>query len=389
MKKNGRRYVIMEKRKKIHIVCFQTPYPADYGGAIDVYHKAKALKDAGCHVVLHCFEYGGRGYNDALLRIADEVFMYKRKTGLLQFLSFVPYIVKTRTSDSLLHNLLKDDAPILFEGTHTTALLNAPKLKHRKKFLRMHNIESEYYLQLGRASTSLIKKIFFFVESFKLRHYESRLKSADVIFAITEKDKAFLISLLPACKAVLLPCFHNGDCTEQSPAVAEDGKYILYNGNLGVEENARAVHYLMDRVVPLTGQAQWVFAGGKPHKSLVKKAESLEKVTIKSYPSDAEMDALIRGAAANVLITFQATGIKLKLLNALYKGGHCIVNDAMVESTGLADLCIVANSPQAIAAAIDEALRKPLAASELADRQAWLHRLYDNDNSIRVLLDFL
>ena len=42
---------------KLHVVSFQVPFPPDYGGLIDVYYKLKALKEAGCSVVLHTYRY--------------------------------------------------------------------------------------------------------------------------------------------------------------------------------------------------------------------------------------------------------------------------------------------------------------------------------------------
>ena len=200
--------------KRIHIVSFQVPYPADSGGVIDVYYKAKALKDAGYYVVLHTYAYSGRDYCCELQEIADETYIYERKTGLWQLLSLTPYIVNSRKSDELLLNLLKDDAPILFEGAHTTALLSSPMLKGRKKFVRTHNVESEYYRELARASTSLFKRLFFLAESWKLKRYEPELKNADVLFAITDKEKKTFKGICPETEVELLPCFHNGLSSE-------------------------------------------------------------------------------------------------------------------------------------------------------------------------------
>ena len=51
--------------KRIHIVAFDVPFPADYGGVIDVYSRLKLLKEKGWEVHLHCFEYG-RGEQEDL-----------------------------------------------------------------------------------------------------------------------------------------------------------------------------------------------------------------------------------------------------------------------------------------------------------------------------------
>jgi len=44
--------------KKLHIVSFDVPYPANYGGVIDVFYKLKALHSLGIEIYFHVFEYG-------------------------------------------------------------------------------------------------------------------------------------------------------------------------------------------------------------------------------------------------------------------------------------------------------------------------------------------
>lgn len=375
--------------KRIHIVSFQVPYPADSGGVIDVYYKAKALKDAGYYVVLHTYAYSGRDYCRELQEIADETYIYERKTGLWQLLSLTPYIVNSRKSDELLQNLLKDDAPILFEGAHTTALLSSPMLKGRKKFVRTHNVESEYYRELARASTSLFKKLFFIMESWKLKRYEPELKDADILFTITDKEKKTFESICPGTKVELLPCFHNGLSSEVAAEDIGKGEYILYNGNLSVDENIKAALFLINEVAIVTKGTKWIIAGNAPAKCLYEAAERAGNVEIIANPTNDEMTRLITGAAVNILTTFQATGIKLKLLGTLYKGGYCIVNDKMIESTGLDALCTIANTPIEMRDAIIRLTRTEISTEEIAERRKVLFEKYDNYRNITILTSHL
>jgi hypothetical protein len=103
--------------KELHLISFNVPYPADYGGVIDVFYKIKALKKAGVKVHLHTFQYG-REEADILSSLCEEVYYYKRKLYKDPFFSKLPYIVATRANDELLSNLLKDRHPIIFEGIH-------------------------------------------------------------------------------------------------------------------------------------------------------------------------------------------------------------------------------------------------------------------------------
>jgi len=128
----------------LHIVSFDVPYPANYGGVIDVFYKAKALTEHGVKVHLHCFEYG-RKKSPELENLFYEVHYYKRDISKKHLFKSNPYIIETRISEKLVRNLLKDNYPILLEGLHTTGLLFDKRLKFRKRIVRTHNIEHEYY----------------------------------------------------------------------------------------------------------------------------------------------------------------------------------------------------------------------------------------------------
>ena len=53
----------------------------------------------------------------------------------------------------------------------------------------------------------------------------------------------------------------------------------------------------------------------------------------------------MENAHINLLFTFQSTGIKLKLLNSLYRGRFVLVNHKMVNNTGLERLCVIEDNP--------------------------------------------
>jgi len=94
------------------------PFPANYGGVIDVYYKLFWLKKSGVKVYLHCFTYG-RQKSPELDLLCEKVFYYERITGFFSNLSFLPYNVKSRRSSVLEENLLADQHPILYEVLNT------------------------------------------------------------------------------------------------------------------------------------------------------------------------------------------------------------------------------------------------------------------------------
>ncbi|HEY5509178.1 MAG TPA: glycosyltransferase family 1 protein [Paludibacter sp.] len=371
----------------MHVICFDVPFPTNYGGVIDLYFKLKALKNEGVYIILHVFIYGNRSKEtDNLGAVADEIYYYPRKTGLFSNLSFKPYIVYSRRNKKLLNDLLKDDYPILFEGLHSCYLLPHKALRNRTKWVRCHNIEHEYYHYLTESTTSFWKKMYYFVEGQRLKFYQKNLVNASVIFAISKSDKRYFEMQFPKQKVELLSCFSSAaDAIDLLPEKSSD--YFLYHGNLAVEENQKVVLYLLEQVLPLTHSLfKLKIAGNQPPKELIQRILWNNRMELIENPTDVELNQLIAHAKANVLITFQPTGIKLKLLNALYNGGFCIVNETMLIGTDLENLCLVADTPKAIASAISLVSEKEFSIEDRRLRLEKLSEQYSNKENVKVIL---
>ena len=59
--------------KTLHVISFDIPYPANYGGAIDVFYKIKALHEKGLKIILHCFLYNNKKIPEELIKYCEEV----------------------------------------------------------------------------------------------------------------------------------------------------------------------------------------------------------------------------------------------------------------------------------------------------------------------------
>ena len=119
---------------------------------------------------------------------------------------------------------------------------------------------------------------------------------------------------------------------------------------------------------------------------MIRRVLTNDRVELIENPTDAELNQLIAHAKANVLITFQPTGIKLKLLNALYNGGFCIVNKTMLIGTDLEHLCLVADTPEAIANAVFSVSDKEFTAGDRKLRLDKLSKQYSNKENVKVIL---
>lgn len=171
----------------LHIVSFDIPYPANYGGVIDVFFRIKALSERGVKIHLHCFEYG-REHSEYLESFCHSVNYYKRESRVSKLFNPVPYIVCSRDCEELRNNLLKDDYPILLEGLHCCGILTHDEFKDRNIIVRAHNVEHENYEQLAKVEVDAKKKLYLKQEVTKLKDFEYVLHKAKAILAISQKD---------------------------------------------------------------------------------------------------------------------------------------------------------------------------------------------------------
>ena len=370
--------------KYLNVIALNIPYPANYGGVIDIYYKLVALHQNGVRIVLHCFEYE-RPHAPELEEVCLKVYYYKRHTGLLRNLSSLPYNVYSRKDPALLKNLLSNDYPILFEGLHSCYYLNHPKLQQRFKIVRMCNIEHDYYRYLAESESNAIRRLFFQIEAFRFERYLPVIRHADLVLAVSFSDSNYLKQAFPKLKVEFMPCFH---ANERITALPGQSDYILYHGKLSVVENERAVLYLVEHVFSRLPY-RCVIAGMGPSPTLRKAIAPYPHISLIANPDQATMDRLIHEAQIHMLITFQPTGLKLKLLNSLFAGRHTLVNHAMLAGSGLDALCHIADTPEEMITACHQLMQQPLNAESLRQRELGLLPAFSNKAQGLRLKEFL
>lgn len=372
--------------KHIHIVSFDVPWPADYGGVVDVFATIKLLHEAGVKIHLHCFEYG-RGEQPELENFCVSVNYYPRLTGHKCVSVELPYIVASRSTPELRENLLKDDHPILLQGIHCTYLLHDERFKGRKIVVRLFNTEYLYYEQLCKSTSavSLFKKIYYHRESKLLKQYEQQTIDKALFLALSEQDVKHYREVFCATNIAYLPPllpYSELNCNEGI------GCFCLYHGNLSVPENEKAAFWLMEEVFDDLS-VPFVLAGKNPSKKLERVAANQGHTCVVANPSEQELQDMIGKAQINVLPSFNCTGIKLKLLNALFNGRHCVVNDATVHSTGLKPACHIGSNAQAFKNIIIQLYHKPFAEEEIMLRKKLLDTTFNNHQNAKRLIQWI
>ncbi|GAB2813849.1 glycosyltransferase family protein [Ferruginibacter profundus] len=368
--------------KHLHIVALDVPWPADYGGVVDLFYKLKALHQLGVKIHLHCFTQPGRPPQDELNKYCVSVHYYQRSKNLSSFSMRLPFIVKSRKNEELITNLNKDNYPVLLEGIHCTYYLHSGALQNRKVIVRLHNVEFEYYKQLAKNESHFLKKLYFLNESRLLYQYEKSIAGKAGFITVSEHDVKVYQQLFNAKDIAYLPVF-----IPHTLAAGKEGKgcFCLYHGNLSINENETAATWLLQNVFN-TLEIPFVIAGKNPSKKLQDLAHAHKHTCIVANPGEKEMQDMICKAQIHVLPSFNNTGIKLKLLNALFNGRHCVVNSAGVDGSGLEEACHIASDAGSFKKIITALYQQSFTEQEKEKRQGLLQRIFNNEANAKKLM---
>jgi len=367
--------------KTLNIVALNIPWPANYGGVIDIYCKIKALHDCGVKIILHCFEYE-RPRATELERVCEEIYYYRRQTGIRTNITLLPYNVYSRKDTALIDNLLKNDCPILFEGLHTCYYLNDKRLKRRFKIFRECNIEHDYYRAIGKAEKNILKKLFYLIEAKRFEWFQKNAVHAELMIAVSMADRDYLQRMFPHNRVEFMPCFHGNT---QITATAGQSDFMLYHGKLSVKENEKAAIHLINNVFCKLPYP-CIIAGMDPPPVLLKAAALHPNITVEANPTVERIQALIHEAQINVLVTFQDTGLKLKLLNSLFAGRHTVVNSLMLAGSGLEPLCSVAETPGEMIRTCNQLMLTPFSTDALRERTNRLFPIFSDKHQAQRLI---
>ena len=367
--------------KHLNIVAFDNPYPPTYGGVIDVYYKLNALAKQGIKIHLH-FYSNKKDIALELKNICDEIFIYNREKGLTKQFSKYPYIVLSRSSEELIKNLAKNNYPILFEGLHTTYPILKVNSIRKRSIIRHHNIEHDYYLGLYKSEKNILHRLYYLIESFKLKSYLGKIKDVAYHLTISDAD-AKKLTTFEFKNIKVIPPFHSFENENWEENTKDNEPYVLYHGNLNVAENLAAVEYLIDNVFT-DNTIKYVIAGSSKNNYLKKKAKS--NIEIFENPTKEEINKLIANARVIALPTFQSTGVKLKLIDSLYSGQHVIVNELMIAGFPTPELTLLAKTTEEMKALIKEYLSKPFTSEEKQYRIQKLNLHFNNKKNAEQII---
>ena len=339
--------MIEKAQRKILIISFDVPYPDNYGGVKDVWQTIKTLKGLGCEIDLVSFY---RDENRVMefeqsseYAFINRHFAFKQKKPS-SFFSKLPMSMSTRNISECESNAagFPDDREYDVCIIEDVKCLEAFKMlsyyvKCKRTYLRLQNIESNYYWELFKIENNLFKAAFFFLESLRYRLFERSLWNNDLIdgflFA-SEREMKDKIFALAKNKRLLRPALPVKGVSDHENRKNQ----ILYVGNLDLPDNRMSVLRILEVLKPIlsTKDADLVIAG-KMSCEDKRWLQSISRpsVIIRVNPSDEELRALYGTAKLFFNYSMNASGVKMKLMEALSYGIPVLSNKNGVDGSGM------------------------------------------------------
>jgi hypothetical protein len=363
---------------RVHIVCLDAPSPPDYGGAMDMYYAIIALAAQGKKIILHYFDYKQDRNADGLAAYCSQIYAYRRKS-FFRSASLLPYIVRSRINSKLIQRLNEDEFPVILEGIHTSGII--PYLNNQNRaVIRMHNEEVSYYKNLAVAERNIFKRTYFRLESALLKKYYRKLPANTPLACLSQADMIVLENEYQFSDLHLIPCFIPWQVFHQKEG---RGDYCLYHGNMSVSENEAAAEWLIEKVCSALDM-KFIIAGKAISTRLRQNAAKVKTVELITDPSTEELTELIRNAQVHILPSMNTTGVKLKLLHALFDGRFCITNANGAKGIGSNEGFLIADTADEYVEAIKTLWLKNFCSEDKKSRQHLL-AVYNNLENARKL----
>ncbi|MCB0481030.1 MAG: glycosyltransferase [Flavobacteriales bacterium] len=332
-------------RRKMLFITTQLPFPVQSGGVIKTWRLLEHFQeefDLTCFCILKPMDRANLDHfkeslsDTNVVAIACEkprsiknlLSSYLRGKTLNQFRNFLPEVEQEISQ-------LAQDSELLFVD-HFEMFQYVPDAYTGKVIFHEHNAEYVLWERFAEVEINPIKKQVLKLECDRIRKAElDACQKAHLVFA-APNDLVNLNLAVP--DANFKETYHLGeddllDLPELKFNSTSKGLYFL--GTLSWEANVNGVVHFLDNIFPLVldKEPRCVFyiIGKEPDIRIVRAANRFgDNVEILGYVDD--LDPIIKKCAAMVLPLRFGSGMKVKFLNALYRGVPVVSSTLGAES---------------------------------------------------------
>lgn len=392
---------------KILFLTTQLPYPPVSGGVIKTWNLVKHWSSSELMLVCALKEGEEKHLPEFHEKVPDVnlfTIPFDRKRtplNLLRSYFTAPSLNVFRNYNKQLDEKIKQWAPecdLIFVD-HYEMGQYVPKSFKKPVVLHEHNAEFVMWERLAEIEKNPIKKAVIKLEASRIKRTERLYaENASVVFAAPNDIEE--LAEIGVDRNKLKPTYHLGeDFLLESPNLefSETENALLFVGTLTWEANIDGLIWFLDEIYPSVVKnhpdIHFYIVGKNPDQRLISRAQKFESVELTGFVE--ELEPYFKKARAFVIPLRFGSGIKVKLLNAMYRGIPIVTTPIGTEGLEVVsgrDLFCTQSEKEQVEAistlleskSIWESLRDN--SREIAKNYTWKKLLNDHDEVINSLI---
>ncbi|MEM9050876.1 MAG: glycosyltransferase [Bacteroidota bacterium] len=310
----------------------QLPYPPVSGGVIKTWNLVKHWSTNGLKLICALKPGEEKHVDEFLEKVPDiEHFMvpFERKrtpVNLLKSYLSASTLNVYRNFNSEIKQKVEEwaeESDIIFVD-HYEMGQYVPKEYKGKVILHQHNAEYVMWERLAEIEKNPLKRALIKLESNRIKKTEKAYSDRASLVLAAPNDIEELASI-GVSRSKMEPTYHLGeDFLLDSPDVEfnETEECLLFVGTLTWEANIDGLLWFLDNVYPKTLEQhpdlKFYIVGKNPDARLTSKAENFPSIELTGFVK--ELEPYFKKARVFVIPLRFGSGIKVKLLNAMYRG---------------------------------------------------------------------
>lgn len=324
------------------------PYPANTGGRIAMLKRIEYLSKNN-DIYLFCVidNEDDIKYKSELEKYCKKIFFYLRKKNIISKIQKIilgPYIASSRWNCQLKKDIQKELTRehtdfIIIDFPQMLGNLNDKIINKHKIILNQHNIEWKTLLAFAKTINSPIKKIIYYIESYRLKHLEYYYysnKNINLYTFVSSEDEKYFKTEFPLNKTLLSPI---GSEIPKVVKKEHPTKNILFVGKMSYLPNIEGIRWFIEKIFSQLSlklpDCKLYIVGKDPDDNLKSFAAKHKNIIITGTVENVE--EYYELADIVILPLLNGGGVKVKLLEALGYGKIVISTSKGVEGTNFQD----------------------------------------------------
>ena len=373
------------------------PWPADFGGAIRVYHTMRQASRAHRIALFALGDPGAPAAPEltAICRDGIELHACDHNRRVAQLRSVLDgscsfrHVYASRSLAASLARQREDFDAVVVDATQMSWIATPPGLP---RVLTLHNIEHELMARSATTSGDALRRWFRARDARLLRSAEIlALRSADQVWTCSERESALVRELAPGTDVVTVPNGVDPQVLTPGPA-GQEVPDVIFLATMNYDPNADGACWFVREVWPrlraVYPTLRLGLVGGRPPA----RVQALAGAGVSIHPMVPAVLPYYRGARLSVVPLRSGSGTRIKILEAAAVGTPQVSTSLGAEGLTVRDgeHLLIADGAEAFAEACLHVLTDPAAAAARAARARTLvQEVYAWDAVGRSLLDAL